>query len=93
MTITTLSSREFNQDTSGAKKAAQLGPVIITDRGGSPMCRPRLPTKKISHAHTRPPVSFALHARTAGFKCEPLQIALICRLKNGVRRAAVLAQL
>ncbi|WP_025128822.1 type II toxin-antitoxin system Phd/YefM family antitoxin [Pseudomonas sp. PH1b] len=33
MTITTLSSREFNQDTSGAKKAAKSGPVIITDRG------------------------------------------------------------
>jgi prevent-host-death family protein len=33
MTITTLSSREFNQDTSGAKKAAASGPVIITDRG------------------------------------------------------------
>ena len=33
MTITTLSSREFNQDTSGAKKAAQNGPVFITDRG------------------------------------------------------------
>jgi len=33
MTITTLSSREFNQDTSGAKKAASKGPVIITDRG------------------------------------------------------------
>ena len=33
MTITTMSSREFNQDTSGAKKAAQKGPVFITDRG------------------------------------------------------------
>ena len=33
MTITTLSSREFNQDASKAKKAAQLGPVFITDRG------------------------------------------------------------
>jgi prevent-host-death family protein len=33
MTITTLSSREFNQDTSRAKKAAQDGPVFITDRG------------------------------------------------------------
>ena len=33
MTVTTLSSREFNQDTSGAKKAAQRGPVFITDRG------------------------------------------------------------
>jgi prevent-host-death family protein len=33
MTITTLSSREFNQDTSRAKKAAAGGPVFITDRG------------------------------------------------------------
>lgn len=33
MAITTISSREFNQDTSNAKKAARLGPVIITDRG------------------------------------------------------------
>jgi len=33
MLITTLSSREFNQDSSRAKKAAQKGPVFITDRG------------------------------------------------------------
>ncbi len=33
MKVTTLSSREFNQDISGAKKAAQQGPVFITDRG------------------------------------------------------------
>ena len=33
MTLTTLSSREFNQDTSRAKKAAKNGPVFITDRG------------------------------------------------------------
>ena len=33
MSITTLSSREFNQDTSRAKKAAENGPVFITDRG------------------------------------------------------------
>lgn len=33
MTITTLSSREFNQDTGNAKKAALQGPVFITDRG------------------------------------------------------------
>ena len=33
MTITTLSSRAFNQDASGAKRAAKLGPVFITDRG------------------------------------------------------------
>lgn len=28
-----MSSRQFNQDTSGAKKAAERGPVYITDRG------------------------------------------------------------
>jgi len=33
MAITTFSSRQFNQDTSRAKKAAQEGPVFITDRG------------------------------------------------------------
>jgi len=33
MPITTLSSRQFNQDASKAKKAAEAGPVIITDRG------------------------------------------------------------
>ena len=33
MSITTLSSREFNQDASGAKRAATRGPVFITDRG------------------------------------------------------------
>jgi prevent-host-death family protein len=31
--VTTLTSREFNHDTSGAKKAASQGPVFITDRG------------------------------------------------------------
>jgi prevent-host-death family protein len=31
--ITTLSSREFNQDTGRAKRAARKGPVFITDRG------------------------------------------------------------
>jgi prevent-host-death family protein len=29
----TLSSREFNQDTARAKRAAKNGPVFITDRG------------------------------------------------------------
>lgn len=33
MPITTISSRQFNQDTSGAKSAAKKGPVFITDRG------------------------------------------------------------
>lgn len=30
---TTISSREFNQNISAAKHAAETGPVIITDRG------------------------------------------------------------
>jgi prevent-host-death family protein len=29
----TISSREFNQDASGAKRATEGGPVFITDRG------------------------------------------------------------
>ena len=33
MRMTTISSREFNQDVSGAKRKADRGPVIITDRG------------------------------------------------------------
>jgi prevent-host-death family protein len=33
MSITTVSSRDFNQDTAGATKAAAGGPVIITERG------------------------------------------------------------
>ncbi len=28
-----ITSREFNHDTAGAKKAARKGPVFITDRG------------------------------------------------------------
>lgn len=30
---TTISSRKFNQDRSAAKKLAEQGPVVITDRG------------------------------------------------------------
>ena len=33
MELTTITSRTFNQDASGAKRAAQNGPVFITDRG------------------------------------------------------------
>lgn len=33
MTISTFSSREFNQDVSKIKKATANGPVFITDRG------------------------------------------------------------
>lgn len=33
MTASTMTSREFNQDASRAKRAAEAGPVFITDRG------------------------------------------------------------
>ena len=33
MGMTTINSRTFNQDVSGAKRAALDGPVFITDRG------------------------------------------------------------
>lgn len=33
MTITTVTSREFNHDVSKLKRAALSGPVFITDRG------------------------------------------------------------
>jgi len=31
--MTTMTSRDFNQDVARAKRAAKAGPVIITDRG------------------------------------------------------------
>ncbi|GHT95133.1 antitoxin [Betaproteobacteria bacterium] len=33
MLAMTISGREFNRDSSGAKRAAKAGPVFITDRG------------------------------------------------------------
>jgi prevent-host-death family protein len=33
MTVTTVTSRQFDRDTGGAKKAARRGPVFITYRG------------------------------------------------------------
>ena len=33
MTVTTFTSREFNQNLARAKRAAKSGPVIVTDRG------------------------------------------------------------
>jgi prevent-host-death family protein len=33
MSVTTISSRELNQDIDRARKAAEHGPVFITDRG------------------------------------------------------------
>lgn len=54
MTITTFSSRQFNQDASGAKKAAQAGPVFITDRGQPAHVLLTFDDyKKLSHIPTR----------------------------------------
>lgn len=33
MTVTTISSREFNRDVSWARRAIEAGPVLFTDRG------------------------------------------------------------
>lgn len=33
MTVSIMTSREFNQDSSRAKRAAKAGPVFITERG------------------------------------------------------------
>jgi len=33
MTVTTLTSQQFNRDNAGAKRAAKRGPVFITSRG------------------------------------------------------------
>jgi prevent-host-death family protein len=33
MTVSIMTSREFNQDSSRAKRAAKTGPVFITERG------------------------------------------------------------
>jgi len=56
MSITILSSREFNQDSSKAKKAAETGPVVITDRG-----RPRHVLLTFDHYTrlTRKPMTLA----------------------------------
>ena len=43
MPVTTLSSREVNQDLGRAKRASQSGPVIITDRERDG-CRRLLPS-------------------------------------------------
>jgi PHD/YefM family antitoxin component YafN of YafNO toxin-antitoxin module len=54
MTITTLSARQFNQDTSKAKKAALLGPVFITDRGRPAHVLLTFDAyKKMTFAHTK----------------------------------------
>ena len=41
VSITTISSREFNQDAGGAKKAADKGPVVITEWDATTIVPPR----------------------------------------------------
>jgi len=54
MPITTLSSREFNQDASKAKRAAKSGPVFITDRGRTTLVLLTFDEyKKITGGHTK----------------------------------------
>ena len=54
MTITTLSSRQFNQDASRAKKAAMAGAVFITDRGRPAHVRLTFAAyKKITASHAK----------------------------------------
>ena len=53
MSITTLSSRAFNQDASMARNAAKDGPVIITDRGRPPRVLHTFDDYKNSRANAR----------------------------------------
>ncbi len=54
---TQMSSGEFNRDTSGAKKAAERGPVYITDRpaAGAEGTRPGPPPRCDRHRLGPPP--------------------------------------
>jgi hypothetical protein len=61
MPITTLSSREFNQDASKAKRAAKSGPVFITDRGRTALVLLSFDEyKKITGGHARIADSLAM---------------------------------
>lgn len=99
MTVTTLSSREFNQDTSGAKKAAQQGPVFITDRG-----RPahvlltiedfqRLTGGNMSLAEAlaswaMPTLISIRHALAAGSSSQPISADVLARHQRHLRTQA-----
>jgi len=48
----TITSRVFNQDAAGAKRAASQGPVFITDRG-----RPAHPVARLVRPADQPPGS------------------------------------
>lgn len=51
--MTTMSSREFNQDAGKAKRLAMQGPVFITDRGRLAPCAPYY--RRISKNHGNAP--------------------------------------
>ncbi len=54
MPTTTLTSREFHQDSAKVKRAAQSGPVIITDRGKPTLVVQRYEDFLASPSHERP---------------------------------------
>jgi hypothetical protein len=78
----TVTSRDFNQDVSGAKRLADSGPVVITDRGKSAYV---LMTHEAYErlTGTGPSILDLLnHPESADFEFEPE------RLKGGPIRAA-----
>jgi prevent-host-death family protein len=77
MAVTTITSRKFNQDTSGAKKAARRGPVFITDRG-----RPAHVLLTIEDYRRLTGESMSLaealdHAASADFEFEPPRLNVV----------------
>ena len=68
MTITTLSSRELNQDVAKAKNAAQDGPVFITDRGRDYPCAAEFRGIPASHTATEQHCRRVGHARCRGHR-------------------------
>jgi prevent-host-death family protein len=75
MTITTMTSREFNQDASGAKKAASKGPVFITDRGRPAHVLLTIEEyQRLAGGHTSLPEALAQPGEAADFDFDPPRI-------------------
>ncbi len=76
MTITTMSSRELNQNVTQAKKAALHGPVIITDRGRPAHVLLTIEEYRRLSGRTRS-IADALHLRdSADVEFEPGRVAI-----------------
>ncbi len=82
MTVTKLSSREFNQDVSRAKRAADEGPVIITDRGRPAYVLLRHDAYRRLKGDGRTLVEMLAHPESADIEFEPP------RLGDGIFRPA-----